>query len=80
MGSSHGFSWGLRYGVGMGFSRAGRGRVCLPFQICLLATLRPLSCRGSISLAQSLPLALVCTPSSLFSQRPPRWALAAPTS
>lgn len=46
----------MRYGVGMGFSRAGRGQVCLPFQICLLATLPPLSCRGSISLAQSPPL------------------------
>lgn len=70
----------MRYGVGMGFSRAGRWRGCLPFQICLLATLPPLGCRGSIRLAQSLPLALVCTPSSLLSQRPPRRALAAPTS
>lgn len=67
----------MRYGAGMGFSRAGRWAGL--FAISDLSPSYPptLGCRGSIRLAQSLPLALVCTPSSLLSQRPPRRALAA---
>lgn len=60
-GSASGLGWG------MGFPElGGRG---LPFQVCRLAPFSPLRCKWSMSLAQSLPLVLLCIPSSPLSQR-----------